>query len=97
MKHQKPWSKLQKIEQMRYIARAYATKRECSMLEAVYLVMSELWHINSLPTVVFANSNLREYHNRMCCSKEEIDELPEDSCDVFKRNMSDHYIDRQPF
>ena len=30
----------------------------------------------------------------MCRSKKEIDELPEDSCDVFKRNMIDRYIDR---
>ena len=26
--------------------------------------------------------------------KREIDELPEDSCDIFKRNMVDRYINR---
>ena len=31
---------------------------------------------------------------RVCRSKEEIDELPEDSCDIFKQNMIDRYIDR---
>ena len=31
---------------------------------------------------------------RICRSKEEIDELPEDSVDIFKRNMIDRYIDR---
>ena len=43
--------------------------------------------------VVFANSNLPENRCRMCRSKRETDELPEDSCDVFKRNIIDHYID----
>ena len=42
--------------------------------------------------VVFSNSNLPENRYRMCRSKKEIDELPEDSCDVFKRNMIDSYI-----
>ena len=30
----------------------------------------------------------------MCRSKEEIDELPEGSCDIFKRNMIDRSIDK---
>ena len=45
------------IEQMRSISRAYQTKRECSVQEAVYLVMPELWLRKSFPCVVFANSN----------------------------------------
>ena len=66
------------IEQMRSIARAYATKKECSVQEAVYLVMPELWLRKSFPGIVFANSNLPENRYRMCRSKKEIDELPED-------------------
>ena len=31
------------FDRMKAIARAYATKRECSVQEAVYLVMPELW------------------------------------------------------
>ena len=31
------------IEQIRSIARAYATKRECSVQEIVHLLMPELW------------------------------------------------------
>ena len=77
------------IEQMRSISRAYQTNRECSVQEAVYLVMPELWLRKSFPGVVFANSNLPENRYRMCRNKKEIDELPEDSCDVFKRNMID--------
>ena len=56
--------------------------------------MPELWLRKTFPKVSFANSNLPENRYRMCKSKEEIDELPEDSQDVFKRNMIDRYIDR---
>ena len=82
------------IEQMRSVARAYATKRECSVQEAVYILMSELWLRKTFPDVIFANSNLPENRFRICRSKEEIDELPEDSVDIFKRNMIDRCIDR---
>ena len=79
------------IEQMRSIARAYANKRECSVQEAVYILMPELWLRKTFPGVIFANSNLPEKRFRICRSKEEIDELPEDSTDIFKRNMIDRY------
>ena len=81
-------------EEMKSVSRAYANKREVSVQEAVYHVMPELWLRKTFPKVSFANSNLPENRYRMCKSKEEIDELPEDSQDVFKRNMIDRYIDR---
>ena len=56
--------------------------------------MPELWLRKSFLGVVFADSNLPENRYRMCRSKKDIDELPEDSCDVFKCNMIDRYIDR---
>ena len=84
------------IEQMRAIARAYANKRECSVQEAVYILMPELWLRKTFRSgsVIFANSNIPENRFRICRSKEEIAELPEDSIDIFKRNMIDRYIDR---
>ena len=68
--------------------------RECSIQVVVYLVMPKLWLRKSFPGVVFANSNLPENRYRMCRSKKESDELPEDSCDVFKHNIIGRYIDR---
>ena len=81
-------------QQMKATARAYATIRECSIQEAVYLLMPELWLRKTFPGVIFANTNLPENQFRMCSSKKEIDELPEDSIDVYKRNMIDRYISR---
>ena len=85
---------LSSYEQMKAIYRAYMTKRECSVQEAVYHVMPELWLRKPFPRVIFANSNLPEKRYRICLSEEEIKELPEESTDVFKRNMLDRYIDR---
>jgi len=56
--------------------------------------MPELWLRKTFPAVTFANSNLPEKRFRVCKSKEELSELPEDSTDVFKRNNLDRYLDR---
>ena len=42
---------------MKSIARAYSNKRECSVQEAVYQIMPELWLRKCFPAVLFANSN----------------------------------------
>ena len=81
-------------EQMKSIARAYITKRECSVQEAVCHVMPELWLRKSYPCVIFINTNMPEKHFRVCRTEDKLGELPEDSTDVFKRNMLDRYIDR---
>ena len=77
-----------KVEQIK--ARAYATKRECSVQEAFYHIMPELWLRKTSARVMFANSNLPEYRYKLFRTQEEINVLPEDS----KRNMLDRYIDR---
>ena len=85
---------LNAFEQMKSISKAYSTKRECSVQEAVYHVMPELWLRKTFPGVIFANSNLPEHRYRVCRSEAELLEMPDDSTDVFKRNMLDRYIDR---
>ena len=79
---------------MNAIAKDYATKKKCSVQEAVYLVMPELWLRKTFPKVLFLNSNIQEKRYRVIRNKEEIDELPENSTDIFQRNMQDRYIDR---
>ena len=85
---------LSAYEQMKAIAHAFMTKRECSTQEAVYHVMPELWLRKTYPGVVFINTNLLEKRFRVCCTEEELSELPEDSTNVYKRNMLDRYVER---
>ena len=80
---------------MKFIARAYITKRECSVQEAVYHVMPELWLRKSYPRVIFVNTNLPEKRFRVCLTKGELNELPEESTNVFKCNTLDRYMERR--
>ena len=81
-------------DKMKSIAKAHITKRECSVQEAVYLVMPELWLRKIFPCVIFLNSNLPKRRYRIFKKEDEIGELPDDSTDIFERNMLDRYLDR---
>ena len=85
---------LDSYQQIKTVAHAYATKRECSVQEAVYHIMPELWLRTIFPGVLYANSNIPENRINMILSEEEIAELPDDSSDVYKRNMIDRYLGR---
>ena len=76
-------------ERMRKLALVFLSHRQCSLQEAVYQIMPELWLRKCFPGVVFANTNLPEKRYRICKSENELEELPEDSTDVFKRNNLD--------
>ena len=70
-------------------------KESAPVQEAVYILMPELCLTeNYFSDVIFANSNLPENRFRICRSKEELEELPLDSVDIFKKNMIDRYLDR---
>ena len=45
---------------MKTIAKAYLSNRECSVQEAVYLILTEFKLRRILPAVYFVNSNLPE-------------------------------------
>ena len=81
-------------DRMKKLAIAFLTNRQCSLQEAVYQLMPELWLRKTFPVVTFANSNLPEKRYKICKSKDELSQLPEDSTDVFKRNNLDRYIER---
>ena len=82
------------FKKMKAVARANSTKRECSVQEAVYLVMPELWLRQTFPKVIFLNSNIPEKPYRIFRRGEDLDELPDDITDVFQRDMLNCYLDR---
>ena len=81
-------------KQIKSIAQAYASNRECSVQEVIYHCLPELWLIKVLPGVIFANSNISENHFKILRSQQEISELPDESDDTFKKNMLDRYMDK---
>ena len=77
---------------MKAIAHPYSSKRECSLQEAVYQIIPELWLRKVFPAVVNVNSNVTEKRVKMILSKREFSLFPEDSTDIYKRNMVSRYI-----
>ena len=82
------------FDQMRVIAHAYTSNQECSLQEAVYHRLLELWLKKVIPGVIYANTNLPEKTFKMVRSKEGIACLLDDSEDIFKKNMLNRYMDR---
>ena len=93
MKHLGNETNLSDFRKMKNIAKAYITKCECSVQEAVYLLMLELGLRKTFPKVTFLNSNMPGSCYCIFCTEEEISELLEQSTNIFQRNMLDRYID----
>ena len=79
---------------MKSVAQTYVNKKDCSIQECVYQVLSGQWLKKTFPGFIFANSNIPEKRYRICREEKDIIQLPEDSRDIFKTNMIDRYIDR---
>jgi len=82
---------------MTILAKAYSNNRECSIQEAVYQLMSELWLRKGYPVVSFVNTNLSGERFHILKSEKELTELPEDSENVFKINVLDRYRPNETF
>ena len=81
--------KLALYDQTRSISHTYLNKRECSVQECVFHILSGQWLRKTYPRVIFANSNIPEKQLQMCLSKDEICSLPDHSTNVFQQNMLD--------
>ena len=81
-------------EQMKTIAHAYSSKRECFLQEAAYHVMPELRLRKVFPTVVNVNSNVPDKRVKLILSKKGLSLLTEDSTDICKINMVSRYFIR---
>ena len=64
-----------------------------SVQKAVYHCSPELWLRKIFPNVIHANPNLVEKLLKMLRSQEEMSQVPDESEDIFKRNMLDSYRD----
>ena len=87
-------SKLTNYDQMKSIAWAYSMKRECSVQEAMYHIKPELWLRKTFPAVFSTNTNIPENYFWVHLDEGEIKDVPENSTDIFKKNMVDRYVDQ---
>ena len=61
--------KLDNYQQMKSVAQTYLNKRECSIQECVYQVLSGQWLGKTFPGVIFASSNIPEKRHRFVAKK----------------------------
>lgn len=87
-------NKLAIYDEFRSIVHNYLNKRECSVQECVYHILSGKWLGKTYPWVTIENSHVPEKRFQICLSKDEISLLPDHPTIPFKRNMLDRYIDR---
>ena len=78
-------------EGLRKIGAAFLSTREVSSQECVYRCMPELWLRKIFPATVFVSTELPEERIRVTKSRQELEDLDDDSTDVFKSNIIEHY------
>ena len=84
-------SKMNIRDGLKKIGAAFLSTREVSSQECVYRCMPELWLRKIFPKTVFVNTDLPD--KRVCVTKTtvELDELDDDSTDIYKSNISITY------
>ena len=78
-------------DSLKRIGGAFLSTREVSSQECVYRCMPELWLRKIFPATVFVSTDLPEKRVRIAKSPEELDELDNESTDIFKSNIIDRY------
>ena len=79
---------------LRKIGAAFLSTREVSAQECVYRCMPELWLRKIFPKTVFVSTDLPENRVRFTKTQQKLDELDDDSTDIFKSNIIVRYSDR---
>lgn len=76
---------------LRKIGAAFLSTREVSSQECVYRCMPELWLRKVFAKTVFLSTDLPEKRVRVVKSQKELDELHDDSTDIYKSNIIERY------
>ena len=76
--------KLDKTLQVKNVAHAYATKRECSVEEILYQVMPEYWLYKIFPAVIYANSNIPEKRVKIMLIQNKVNDVLDEATAIFK-------------
>ena len=78
---------------MKKLAYSFISSRQLSVEEAAYNVLPELWLRKYSPGISFINTNLPNSRIRMIKSKEKLELLPDNNTDIFKKSITDRYMD----
>ena len=81
-------------DSLRIIGAAFLSTHEVSAREGIYRYMPELWLRKIFPKTLFVSMDFAEKPIRFVKSQQELDELDDDSTDIFKSNIIVRYSDR---
>ena len=76
---------------LKKIGAAFLSSREVSSQESVYRCMPELWLRKIYPKTVFVSTDMPERRLRVAKSQQELDDLDDDSTDIYKSNIIERY------
>ena len=76
---------------LKKIGAAFLSTREVISQECVYRCMPELWLRKIFPKTVFVSTDLPGKRVRVTKNQNELDELDDDSTDIFKSNIIERY------
>ena len=76
---------------LKKIGAAFLSSRKVSSQESVYRCMPELWLRKIFPKTVFVSTDMPEKRLRVAKSQKELDELDDDSTDIYKSNVIERY------
>ena len=74
-------------DSLREIGAAFLSTREVSSQECVYRCMPELWLRKIFPATVFISTDLPDKRKRVTKTKRELDDLDDESTEIFKSNI----------
>ena len=87
-------SNLNVQDSLRKIGAAFLSTREVSAQECVYRCMPELWLRKIFPKTLFVNTDFPQNRLRIPKSQDDLEELEDDSIDIFKSNIIQRYSNR---
>ena len=76
---------------LKKIGAAFLSTREVSSQECVYRCMPELWLRKIFPKAVFVSTDLPDKRVRVTKTQNELDDLDDDSTDIYKSNIIERY------
>ena len=79
---------------LKKIGAAFLSTREVSSQECVYRCMPELWLRKIFPATIFVSTDLPDKRIRVAKSQQELDDLDDESTDIFKSNIIERYAIR---
>ena len=72
------------------------SNHECSVQETIYCILPELELRKVFPAVHFVNTNVLEKRTQVLLPEKELNELLDDSTNIFKKLYIDRYIVSKP-